>query len=63
MSDETFDWNLRPLFLRLGEGESPENRAAAFAELCGLIGVDPAAIPEQGNGRGVELTRGKRSKP
>jgi hypothetical protein len=58
-SDEEFDWNLRPLFLKLGEGETETGRAAGFAELCKLIGVEPAAIPEKGRGTGVVFPKGK----
>ena len=53
VSDEEFDWNLRPLFLRLGKGTPDSDRDAAFVELCGLAGVDPKQIPEQGLGIGV----------
>ncbi len=39
-SDETFDWDQRPLFLRFNTDDHAE-RIAAFRELCGLLGVDP----------------------
>jgi len=36
-AQEPFDWDLRPLFLRLGPDEPEPDRAAAFAELCALV--------------------------
>jgi hypothetical protein len=60
-SDEEFDWNLRPLFLKLGEGEPQAERAEAFAQLCELAGVEPAKIPEKGRGAGVVFPKGKRA--
>ena len=39
-SDDTFDWDQRPLFLRFNTDDHAE-RIAAFRELCGLLGVDP----------------------
>jgi hypothetical protein len=61
VTDQTFDWSMRPLFLRLGmHKESPATHAAAFAELCRLINIDPAAIPERGCGRGIEFPNGRR---
>jgi hypothetical protein len=38
---EAFDWAQRPLFLRFNTEDDAE-RAAAFADLCLLCGVDPA---------------------
>jgi len=40
VAKEPFDWNLRPLFLRLGPEEPEDDRAAAFRELCALVGID-----------------------
>jgi hypothetical protein len=60
-SDEEFDWSLRPLFLKLGEGESDAGRATAFLELCKLARVEPSAIPEKGLGTGVAFPKGRRS--
>jgi hypothetical protein len=34
---EPFDWDLRPLFLRLGPNEPEDDRNAAFRELCALV--------------------------
>jgi hypothetical protein len=34
---EAFDWDLRPLFLRLGPDEPEADRAAALAELRALV--------------------------
>jgi len=59
VTDEEFDWDLRPLFLRMGEGEPEAGRAAAFEELCKLCGVDPASIPEQGDGKGVVFPKSR----
>ena len=42
VASEPFDWNLRPLFLRLGPDEPEADRAAAFAELCALVKMVPA---------------------
>lgn len=39
VAKEPFDWELRPLFLRFNPGVSEVERAAAFAELCGLVGM------------------------
>jgi hypothetical protein len=39
---EPFDWDLRPLFLRLGPEEPEEDREAAFRELCTLVKMQPA---------------------
>jgi hypothetical protein len=36
---EPFDWDLRPLFLRLGDHESHFERQAAFDELCKLVNM------------------------
>jgi hypothetical protein len=40
VAKEPFDWNLRPLFLRLGEHESLNDRKAAFEELCVLVKME-----------------------
>lgn len=37
---EPFDWNLRPLFLRLGPEEPEPDRSAAFHELCVLAKME-----------------------
>jgi hypothetical protein len=42
VASEAFDWNLRPLFLRLGPDEPEADRAAAFSELCTLVKMTPA---------------------
>jgi len=39
---EPFDWDLRPLFLRLGPDEPEDDRRAAFNELCALVKMQPA---------------------
>ena len=39
---EPFDWDLRPLFLRLGPEEPEDDRSAAFKELCELVKLQPA---------------------
>ena len=39
---EAFDWDLRPLFLRLGPEEPEDDRNAAFNELCALVKMKPA---------------------
>ena len=39
---EPFDWDLRPLFLRLGPDEPENDRSAAFNELCTLVKMQPA---------------------
>lgn len=38
---EPFDWDLRPLFLRLGPDEPDADRNAAFRELCALVTMEP----------------------
>ena len=38
---EPFDWDLRPLFLRLVPGNDPADRNAAYAELCALVAMTP----------------------
>jgi hypothetical protein len=40
---EPFDWDLRPLFLRLGPDEPEADREAAFRELCTLVKMEPPA--------------------
>ena len=40
---EAFDWDLRPLFLRLGVDEPDPEREAAFRELCALVKMEPSA--------------------
>jgi hypothetical protein len=39
---EPFDWDLRPLFLRLGPDEPEDDRKAAFNELCTLVNMKPS---------------------
>ena len=39
---EPFDWDLRPLFLRLGPEEPDNDRNAALDELCALVNMTPA---------------------
>ncbi len=57
VTKEEFDWKHRPLFLKMGKEESDSARAAAFAELCRLCGVEAAQVPEQGGGRGVQFPK------
>jgi len=38
---EAFDWDLRPLFLRLGPAEPEPDRSAAFRELGLLVKMEP----------------------
>jgi hypothetical protein len=38
---EAFDWNLRPLFLRLAPGNDEADRNAAHRELCALVEMTP----------------------
>ena len=38
---EAFDWELRPLFLRLVPGNEETDRTAAYGELCTLVGMTP----------------------
>jgi hypothetical protein len=42
---EPFDWELRPLFLRLAPDNEESDRMAAFREVCGLAGM---TAPGQG---------------
>src|SRR5262249_6440994 len=51
LTDEEFDWNLRPLFLRLGPDSA--DRPQAFRELCDLVGVQPESIPSKSGGKGI----------
>ena len=39
---EPFDWDLRPLLLRLGPKEPEADRTAAFRELCALVKMEPS---------------------
>ena len=39
---EAFDWNLRPLLLRLGPEEPEAERSAALRELCLLVQMEPS---------------------
>jgi hypothetical protein len=41
---EAFDWDLRPLFLRLGHEEPEADREAAFRELCALVQMEPSDV-------------------
>lgn len=36
---EVFDWDLRPLFLRLAPENEESDRKAAFSEVCLLVGM------------------------
>jgi hypothetical protein len=38
---DPFDWDLRPLFLRLAPGNDPADRKAAYGELCALVEMTP----------------------
>ena len=38
---EAFDWDLRPLFLRLAPGNDETDRKAAYRELCALVEMTP----------------------
>jgi hypothetical protein len=38
---EAFDWDLRPLFLRLAPDNAEADRKAAYGELCALVGMKP----------------------
>jgi hypothetical protein len=38
---EAFDWDLRPLFLRLGPEEPEDDRNKAISELCALVKMKP----------------------
>lgn len=38
---EAFDWDLRPLFLRLVPGNEATDREAAYRELCALVEMTP----------------------
>lgn len=38
---EAFDWDLRPLFLRLVPGNDVTDRENAYRELCALVGMTP----------------------
>jgi hypothetical protein len=44
VAKEAFDWDLRPLFLRLGPEEPEHDRRAAFNELCALVKMQPADV-------------------
>lgn len=41
VAKEPFDWDLRPLFLRLGADEPDADRERAYAELCALVKMKP----------------------
>ena len=41
VTDEPFDWDLRPLFLRLAPDNGESDRKAAFHELCALVKMRP----------------------
>jgi hypothetical protein len=38
---EAFDWDLRPLFLRLAPDNEEADRRAAYGEVCALVGMNP----------------------
>jgi len=42
-ADSTFDWDLRPLFLKFNTADGAE-RTRAFDELCALLELDPAEV-------------------
>ncbi len=44
LAGEAFDWNHRPFFLKFGDGASRDEKDAAFAELCRLVGVDEREV-------------------
>jgi hypothetical protein len=47
VAKEPFDWDLRPLFLRLGPNEPEADRNAALAELRVLVKMSrPASVPD-----------------
>jgi hypothetical protein len=60
VSDSPWGADFRELLLRLRVEESPGTHVAAFAEFCRVIGIDPASIPPQGHGRGIEFPKGRR---
>ena len=41
VAKEPFDWDFRPLFLRLGVEETDADREVAFRELCALVAMEP----------------------
>jgi hypothetical protein len=49
LSDDmaAFDPKFRPLLLRLLPDNAPADRAAAFGELCRLLGIDSSSIPSE----------------
>jgi len=51
LSDDmaAFDPKFRPLLLRLLPDNATEDRAKAFKECCGLMKIDPEAIPDRDN--------------
>jgi len=55
LSDDmaAFDPRFRPLLLRLLPANAEPDRAAAFAQICGLLRIDPASIPESGMGHDI----------
>ncbi|MEO7359255.1 MAG: hypothetical protein ABI120_02925 [Gemmatimonadaceae bacterium] len=42
-AESTFDWDLRPLFLKFNTDDGAE-RTQAFEELCALLDLDPAEV-------------------
>lgn len=42
-AESSFDWELRPLFLKFNSDDGAE-RERAFAELCGLLELDPSQV-------------------
>jgi hypothetical protein len=60
-TDQPWGWDLRPMLLRLQADDSPGTRAAAFAELCRAVRIDPSAIPPRGLGRGLEFPNARRT--
>ena len=48
---EPFDWDLRPLFLRLGPEEPEGDREAAFRELRAIVGIDDESRETESRGQ------------
>jgi hypothetical protein len=44
ITDESFDWNHRPFFLRFLK-DDPKDRAGAFVELCKKLKISPDSVP------------------
>ena len=48
-----FDPKFRPTLLNLLPDSTPDERAAAFAKLCGWLDIDPATIPDRDGGQDI----------